>query len=292
MVLRGVCARTSLAPPRRQRRDRARPARPLRRDAAPASGLSSPYVDGLAGVEGRRTRRRRHRRGVPVPLCRARVDGRRDGLLEHLGTRRHPGLGAIRTQPPSIQRLPRRREVSTRHRALYGELLTLPLYAELPDEDVDRVVASRDEPSWSCLSERRRPLLVLGTTAFAAEIADVATSAGHDVVGFVENLDRSRCACRSTADPCIGSTTWVSSRSSTTGSAGSGRRGEASSRTRPPSAAFGSRPFSIRRRTFRATSTSAKARSRCRRRGGAHARDRPPRHAESRLPRRPSHGDR
>jgi sugar O-acyltransferase (sialic acid O-acetyltransferase NeuD family) len=39
----------------------------------------------------------------------------------------------------------------------------------------------------------RRPLLVLGTTAFSAEIADVATSAGHDVVGFVENLDRVRC---------------------------------------------------------------------------------------------------
>jgi acetyltransferase EpsM len=39
----------------------------------------------------------------------------------------------------------------------------------------------------------RRPLLVLGTTAFAVEIADVATAAGHDVVGFVENLDRSRC---------------------------------------------------------------------------------------------------
>jgi acetyltransferase EpsM len=38
-----------------------------------------------------------------------------------------------------------------------------------------------------------RPLLVLGTTAFSAEVADVATSAGYDVTGFVENRDRSRC---------------------------------------------------------------------------------------------------
>lgn len=37
------------------------------------------------------------------------------------------------------------------------------------------------------------PLLVLGTTAFSVEISDVAAAAGHDVVGFVENLDRDRC---------------------------------------------------------------------------------------------------
>jgi sugar O-acyltransferase (sialic acid O-acetyltransferase NeuD family) len=40
-------------------------------------------------------------------------------------------------------------------------------------------------------------LLVLGTTAFAAEIADVAESSGEfEVTGFVENLDRERCAER------------------------------------------------------------------------------------------------
>jgi acetyltransferase EpsM len=36
-------------------------------------------------------------------------------------------------------------------------------------------------------------LLILGTHEFASEIADVAVDAGHDVVGFVENLDRDRC---------------------------------------------------------------------------------------------------
>jgi sugar O-acyltransferase (sialic acid O-acetyltransferase NeuD family) len=36
-------------------------------------------------------------------------------------------------------------------------------------------------------------LLILGTREFASEIADVAAAAGHDVVGFVENLDRDRC---------------------------------------------------------------------------------------------------
>lgn len=36
------------------------------------------------------------------------------------------------------------------------------------------------------------PLLVLGTTEFATEIADVATDAGFEVVGFVENLDRAK----------------------------------------------------------------------------------------------------
>lgn len=39
-----------------------------------------------------------------------------------------------------------------------------------------------------------RPLLVLGTREISAEIADVATQAGYRVEGFVENLDRTRCA--------------------------------------------------------------------------------------------------
>lgn len=37
------------------------------------------------------------------------------------------------------------------------------------------------------------PVLVLGTTAFSVEIADVASAAGYEVVGFVENLDPERC---------------------------------------------------------------------------------------------------
>jgi len=39
------------------------------------------------------------------------------------------------------------------------------------------------------------PLLVLGTTSFSLEIADVAAATGDfEVAGFVENLDRKRCA--------------------------------------------------------------------------------------------------
>jgi acetyltransferase EpsM len=39
------------------------------------------------------------------------------------------------------------------------------------------------------------PLLVLGTTPFSLEIADVAAATGRfEVAGFVENLDRGRCA--------------------------------------------------------------------------------------------------
>ena len=37
-----------------------------------------------------------------------------------------------------------------------------------------------------------RSVLVLGTTAFSAEIADACTAAGFDVAGFVENLTRER----------------------------------------------------------------------------------------------------
>jgi sugar O-acyltransferase (sialic acid O-acetyltransferase NeuD family) len=37
------------------------------------------------------------------------------------------------------------------------------------------------------------PLLVLGTTAFSTEVADVARTAGWKVAGFVENLDQTRC---------------------------------------------------------------------------------------------------
>ena len=37
-------------------------------------------------------------------------------------------------------------------------------------------------------------LLVLGTGSLAVEIADVASESGFDVAGFVENLDREKCA--------------------------------------------------------------------------------------------------
>jgi acetyltransferase EpsM len=37
-----------------------------------------------------------------------------------------------------------------------------------------------------------RRLLVLGTTEFSTEIADVASQSGYDVVGFVENVSRDR----------------------------------------------------------------------------------------------------
>jgi perosamine synthetase len=76
-------------------------------------------------------------------LCAVRVlDGRRDALLEHLAadgiqawvhfvpSHLQPAFAEFRGEPlPATERL-------------YGELLTLPLYAELADEDVDRVVAS------------------------------------------------------------------------------------------------------------------------------------------------------
>jgi acetyltransferase EpsM len=36
--------------------------------------------------------------------------------------------------------------------------------------------------------------VILGSYAFAEEVADLADAAGHEVVGFVENWDRDRCA--------------------------------------------------------------------------------------------------
>jgi sugar O-acyltransferase (sialic acid O-acetyltransferase NeuD family) len=39
-----------------------------------------------------------------------------------------------------------------------------------------------------------QPLLVLGTRTLALEIADIASDAGFSVAGFIENLDRERCA--------------------------------------------------------------------------------------------------
>jgi len=38
-----------------------------------------------------------------------------------------------------------------------------------------------------------RPLLVLGSTPFATEVAVIAGESGHEVAGFVENMDRTRC---------------------------------------------------------------------------------------------------
>lgn len=40
----------------------------------------------------------------------------------------------------------------------------------------------------------RGPLLVLGTSQFAPEVADLAADAGFEVTGFVENLERDKCA--------------------------------------------------------------------------------------------------
>ncbi len=39
-----------------------------------------------------------------------------------------------------------------------------------------------------------QPLLVLGTRSFAFEVADIASDAGFAVAGFVENMERERCA--------------------------------------------------------------------------------------------------
>ena len=36
-------------------------------------------------------------------------------------------------------------------------------------------------------------LLILGTRKFASEVADIAEDAGHEVVGYVENMDPERC---------------------------------------------------------------------------------------------------
>jgi acetyltransferase EpsM len=42
------------------------------------------------------------------------------------------------------------------------------------------------------VTDATRPLLVLGTGTLAEEIADLATDAGFEVAGFVENMDRER----------------------------------------------------------------------------------------------------
>jgi acetyltransferase EpsM len=47
--------------------------------------------------------------------------------------------------------------------------------------------------------------VILGSYAFAEEVADLAREAGHEVVGFVENWDRERCAA-----PFLGlPVTWI-----------------------------------------------------------------------------------
>ncbi len=42
-------------------------------------------------------------------------------------------------------------------------------------------------------ASKRQPLLVLGTSLLSPEIADLATDAGFEVAGFVENFDHSKC---------------------------------------------------------------------------------------------------
>lgn len=39
-----------------------------------------------------------------------------------------------------------------------------------------------------------RPLVILGTSSFPVEIADIATDAGFEVVAFADNEDKSRCS--------------------------------------------------------------------------------------------------
>jgi acetyltransferase EpsM len=40
----------------------------------------------------------------------------------------------------------------------------------------------------------RRPLVILGSSVFAREVADIARAAGYEVAAFAENEDRARCA--------------------------------------------------------------------------------------------------
>jgi acetyltransferase EpsM len=39
----------------------------------------------------------------------------------------------------------------------------------------------------------RRPLVMLGSSVFAREVADIARAAGHEVAAYAENEDRARC---------------------------------------------------------------------------------------------------
>jgi perosamine synthetase len=100
------------------------------------------YVDGLAGVDGVEPIAGDIDTAFPF-LCAVRVvDGRRDGLLEHLardGIQAWVHFVPSHHHPAFADADGRSLPVTER---LYGELLTLPLYAELTDEDADRVVAS------------------------------------------------------------------------------------------------------------------------------------------------------
>jgi acetyltransferase EpsM len=53
-------------------------------------------------------------------------------------------------------------------------------------------MSAEDERQGTATSEQQ-PLVVLGTSLLSPEIADLATDAGFDVTGFIENRDRSRC---------------------------------------------------------------------------------------------------
>lgn len=100
------------------------------------------YLDGLADVTGVSPVAGEVETAFPF-LCAVRVtDGRRDALLEHLArdgiqawvhfvpNHLHPAFAGFECDPlPVTERV-------------YGELLTLPLYTELSDVDVDRVVGS------------------------------------------------------------------------------------------------------------------------------------------------------
>ena len=57
------------------------------------------------------------------------------------------------------------------------------------------------------MSDSARPLLILGTGNFAAEVADLVSEiGGWTVTGFVESLDRERCGTllrRGSVDPLL-----------------------------------------------------------------------------------------
>ena len=78
------------------------------------------------------------------------------------------------------------REATTAEHTALAVLLGLRLsYA--------RVMPGADRRGDACAAERP-PLLVLGTSLLAPEIADLATDAGFEIADFVENRDRTRCA--------------------------------------------------------------------------------------------------
>ena len=177
------------------------------------------YDEALADLPGLVVREQHLPETCPFSYVIRVLDDRRDALMDHL--RSSDIMTGVHYIPNHLHRAFAHRRTSLPVAERLGqEILTLPLFYEMTDPQVEFVIAAVRRffapravaavASARSAGRRRNPrgrfrrtrdmsndtceLLILGTRTFAEEVADLAsTISGIHLAGFVENMEPQRC---------------------------------------------------------------------------------------------------